>query len=319
MRSVSVSVAASRFLVAVEPEVSPATHALYSLYVLKFAKQFGRRRLDSITPAELRLWGKSYHRVQAVQRMFSWCHHEARLISSNPIEGMRKMSRGRRLRVVDRLLSSRLQRRATKAFRRLLVALECTIARPGELRRARWQDVRVAGLGDASDADLSAGVAFLFFDQFKASSLRRDRFAVRIVPIPARLGRLLVRLRRLGVAQDGHIFLNRNRRPWTVNAVRCAMRSLRKKLGIARDHRGENVVAYSMRHSGATAAVVAGVPLAELAQVMGHSDVRQTNRYVHLSPVFLAMVIQRIEAAKAASKEKNRRPGSTRTRPDDVQ
>lgn len=318
MGSLSVSAAAEKFLAGVASEVAPATLALYTLYVRQFAAKFADVDLGDVSPAMVRAWGKTYHRVQAVQRLMSWCHREARLIDFNPIEGMRKMPRGRRLRVLDRGDVVGLRRRAGSAMRRLLLALDHTIARPAEWRRARWHDVRTAGLAAADAGDLVAGRAFLFFDSFKAQSMRRDKFAVRVIPIPPRLGRLLVRLAAAAADQGGHILTNHRGRPWTVNAVRCQMRRLRRRCDLAADHRGENVVAYTLRHSGATAAVVAGVDLATLAGVLGHGDIRQTWRYVHLSPAFLQLAMKRIEEAKMSRKGKNGRTGSLRTRPDDA-
>lgn len=318
MARITVAAAARRFLQAVAGDVAPATLALYRLYVGRFVRQHGKRQLVECSPAIVREWGKTYHPVQAVQRLFSWSHREARLIEINPLEGMRKMPRGRRLRVLELADQVRLRRFAIPPFRELVVALEESFARPHELRNADWPSVRVAGLRPAEDDDLTAGRAFFFFDRFKGDRRRRDSTAVRVIPISRRLGRLLVRLRRRQPEQDGPVFLNHRGRAWTVNAVRCAFRRLRGRAGLVADHRGENIVAYSLRHTGATAAVVAGVPIADLAGAMGHSDIRMTNRYVHLSPAFLKSVVERMEAAKRAARGKNRRPGLRRNDPDDV-
>ncbi len=75
-------------------------------------------------------------------------------------------------------------------------------------------------------------------------------------------------------------------------------------------------MAYTLRHTAATAAIVAGVEVGALAGAMGHSDIRMTMRYVHLSPAFLAQVLARVQAAKTALRRKNDLPGSRTTRPD---
>lgn len=302
MARITVAGAARLFLKAVAGDVAPATLALYRLYVDRFVRRYGRRQMQSITPAMVRAWGITYHPVQAVQRLFSWSLQDARLIRVNPLKGMRKMPRGRRLRVLTLAEQVRLRRFAVPPFREFVVGLEESFARPHELRHAEWPAVRVAGLQPAEDDDLTAGRAFFFFDRFKADWRRRDATAVRVIPISRRLGRLLVRLRHRTPESHGHIFVNSRRAPWTVNAVRCAFRRLRDLAGLGVDHRGEHVVAYSLRHTGATAAVVAGVPIADLAQAMGHSDIRMTNRYVHLSPAFLRTVVERMEIARRSKK-----------------
>jgi len=318
MQTVTVRDAAKLFLEGIAGDVAPATLRLYRLYVDRFAELHGDVHLVDVTPAIVRAWGKTYHPVQAVQRLMSWCHREARLIPTNPIEGMRKMSRGRRLRTVAPVDLVRLQRRSTSAFRYLVLALAESFARPHELRNVRWNQVCVAGLRPADEASIAAGRAFFFLDRFKGQARRSDSAAVRVIPISCRLGRLLVRLRRRNQDLDSYVFTNSRRSPWTVNAVRLSFRRLRRRAGLVADHRGENVVAYSLRHTAATAAVVAGVPIAEIAGAMGHSDIRMTNRYVHLSPSFLRSVLERLEEAKRELRRKNRRPGSRRIDPNDA-
>lgn len=300
MTVITVPDAVERFLAAERPNVAAATFALYRHYLRRFAAAFAGVGLGDVTPADVRQWDRRYHPIQCVQRLTSWCHREARLIESNPLEGMRKPRRGRRLRTLDRKETVRLMRSARPHFRRLLIALRESIARPHEWRRATFRNVFTAGLQPFTAADLAEGRCFVFLDQFKSQALRRDSFAVRVIPISARLGRLLVRVWNQSLDLDSPILRNRFGRAWTVNAVRCSFRRLRARAGFAADFRGENVVAYSLRHSAATAAAVAGVDLGTLSAVMGHSDVRMTSRYVHLAPDFLAAAMNRIVETKNA-------------------
>lgn len=317
MKRVTVSEAVAQFLGFAKETVSAITYAMYRRYLARFACQFGDRPLTSLTPAEVRRWGQRYHPVQAVQRLFAWCKSEQSLIVNNPLEGMRKMPRGRRIRIVCPAESTRLLRAATPEFRRLLFAFRESIARPGEIRAADWEDVRVAGLQPFTGDDLRQGRAFIFLDRFKARHVRDDAYAVRVIPISKRLGRLLARLwERSAGALKGPIFLNRRDQRWTVNAVICRLRRLRTAAGVSIDHRGENIVAYSMRHTGATRAICSGIDLATLAAVMGHSDVRMTSRYVHLAPDHLAKAMGRMSELKNRFTPKSERLGLRRTRPD---
>lgn len=319
MQLVSVRQAVDSFLDFARLTVSPSTLSLYKLYLGRFAGRYGAMPLESLTPALVRGWGSSFHQLQAVQRLTSWATNEARLLTVDPLRGLKKIPVGRRLRTVSPVESVRLRRRSSGALRRFIIALGESIARPHELRAVCWADIRTAGLQSFEVEDLTQGRAFFFLDRFKAKNLRRERFAVRVIPISPRLGRLLARLWRQRPQLDARVFENNRRTPWTVNAVRCAFRRLRVRAGIAADRRGENVVAYTLRHSAATAAIVAGVPVAQLAGAMGHADVRMTMRYVHLSPTFLAQVLERVKEAKAALRRKNDAPGLRRTRPDDAQ
>lgn len=298
MSTVSVAAAVRRFLDYSVEDVGVTTFANYNRYLRRLSRHYGHLRLDALTPAFVRQWGRTYHAVQAVQRLLSWAKKEALLISRNPCEQMRKLPRGRRLRTLTPVEDVRLRRAASREFRAFLVALSQTIARPGELRRAVWPDIRVRGLQPFTLDELRSGKAFIFLDQFKAKELMKDGNAIRVIPISPRLGRLLARLWLDAADREGPVFLNMRGRAWTHNAVICRLRRLRVRAGIKPDHRGENVVAYSYRHSGATSAICAGVDLATLSSLMGHSDVRMTARYVHLVPDHLAAALNRVHRRK---------------------
>lgn len=317
MRPITVPDAVDAFLADVARSVSANTLAAYRAQLGKFASFFVYEIASNLTPAKVRRWGGSFHQLQPVRRLTRWLVTEARLLERDPLEGMSIGRVGRRLRTLAPAESARLLRRSRPALRRFVLALGESIARPHELRAVTWRDVRIAGLQPFEVKDLENGDAFFFLDRFKAQARRRDHHAVRVIPITPRLGRLLARLWREKPNLDAAIFQNERRRPWSINAVRCAFRRLRVRAGIAVDARGENVVAYTLRHTAATAAIVAGVEVGQLAGAMGHSDIRQTMRYVHLSPAFLSSVVHRVHRAKLARRRKNDLPGLRRTRPDD--
>ncbi len=71
--------------------------------------------------------------------------------------------------------------------------------------------------------------------------------------------------------------------PWTVNALRCRMRSLRDVAGIGPDENGERIVMYTNRHTFGTGACAKGVADRRLADLMGHTDTKTTQKYIHLA------------------------------------
>ena len=128
---------------------------------------------------------------------------------------------------------------------------------------------------------------------FKAKKRQKNKTAVRMIPLDDRMLRLLNRIaRKRKPTPEGFVFLNRNGKPWTGNAVRCQMRKLRKKLGFAPDENGEQVVAYTMRHTSATRATANGVKDKVLAELMGHTNTRTTQRYQHLQAQHLSDAIR---------------------------
>jgi integrase len=186
--------------------------------------------------------------------------------------------RGERERVLTRGERVGLLRGAEMAFRRFMLAMICTMARPQEVRALRWDQLR----GD--------GTAFVL-DQFKGKGRRRDGVRVRVLPVNARLARLLARLaRRPAHLSSDRVFLNGDGRPWTANAVRCRMRRLRARLGL--DQGAEPVVCYTLRHTAATDATANGVTDRVLAELMGHASTRTTARYQHLQIGHLTAAIE---------------------------
>lgn len=75
----------------------------------------------------------------------------------------------------------------------------------------------------------------------------------------------------------GPIFRNTKGRPWTKNALGLRCERIRKKAGFY-------VCPYAIRHSFATEAIVRGVDLISIANLMGHKDLKMLNRvYQHLA------------------------------------
>lgn len=288
----TVAAALPSFLDWASANLAPSTVYTYKLYLLRFRDFAGLVELDRLTPAQVLTWSQKFHPVQAVQRFASWCCNDARLISANPLHRIRLPRQGCRSRTLSRHELLRIMRHAGGPFRRFLFALRETIARPQEIRGVRWPEIRTAGNQPAELVDLVAGRAFFFVKKYKGKSRRKTPAAFRVIPIGPRLGRLLARLAAGGADLGGPVFTNSRGRSWSSNAVRLQVSRLRDRLGIVEDFAGERVVAYTVRHTQATAAVRAGVRDFTLAELMGHSSPRMTARYVHLSPEHLSQAIR---------------------------
>ncbi len=317
MRKVLVSAAVVQFLDAVRPDISPATWELYRHYLSRFANSAGGIPLGAMTPARVFAWSRAYHPVSCVRRLFAWATVEARLVAANPIAGIKCRRNGHRRRILSRQERVKLLRASRPAFRLFMVAMIETIGRPREIRELRWGELHVSGSPAWTAADVVAGRAFFRLDRFKGQRARRDQQAVRTIPVSPRLGRLLVRLWGGGRPADSFVLAGERGRPWTCNAVRCQFRRVRQRANVAADLGGENVVAYSLRHTGATDAVGAGIKGFTLAELMGHSDIRMTQRYVHLRPDHLIAACNVIAEWKQGRQAKIDRTGSLRRRPDD--
>lgn len=219
---------------------------------------------------------RNWHATQAVKRLFAWAA-DMGLVERSPVASVALPPRGQRERVLSPAERARLLRGAGRAFRDFMLAMLETLARPQEVRALRWDQLR--------DGAFALG-------EFKGKGRRRDGLRLRLIPVSARLARLLGRLaRRPGFDPAGPVLLNDDGRPWTANAVRCRMRRLRRRAGL--DGGGERVVAYTLRHTAATLATANGVGDRLLAELMGHASTRTTARYQHLQAGHLKAAIDR--------------------------
>ena len=143
-------------------------------------------------------------------------------------------------------------------FRDFLTAVMESGCRPGEIMRLTGEMV-----------NLEEGVAIF---RGKTTGVTGDD---RCVYLNDGLRELL--RRKIEQRGGGVLFLNTRGLPWGRNAVRCRFRRLRAKLGM------KGIVCYSLRHAYVTDALEAGVPIAQVAELVGHSDTKMVSAtYSHL-------------------------------------
>lgn len=227
----------------------------------------GDRPVAELVAFDLERHKSGWHSVQTVQRLFNWAV-DAGLVAGNPFKKVKRPPLGERERILGRADALRLLRRSRPELRRLLLALRLTLARPQELRGLRW-------------CDYDVGAAAFILNDFKAKKRRKDKKRQRLLPVVPRLARLLERLRRRDrPAENDPIFRSASGRAWTANALRLAVRRAARRAALD-DPGQEPVVAYTLRHTGATEAMAAGVSDRVLAELMGHTSTRTTARYQH--------------------------------------
>lgn len=300
---------ADQFLAWVQSCRSPATAAYYRHHLAGFAGLVGSQLASDIKRGVLIAWGKSWHRVQAVQRCYNWAVEDAELLPVNPFRRVRRPPMRERKRILDARGVVRLMRATTPAFRVFLLAARETFARPQEVRAITWESLQWPGQPLDFERAARRGHIVAVLHDYKARRLRHDPNTPRVLLISPRLGRYLVRRRNVGHELEGPIFVNERGRPWTGNAVRQAMARLRRQLHLSADHRGEHVVAYTIRHSQATQAAAAGIRDRLLAELMGHTSVRTTARYQHLDVRHLQDALGILRRTRTRSSAPTTSPG----------
>lgn len=260
-----------------------------------------------LRPSHLLTFSALRHPMQAVQRCFTWAAQVAELLSRNPFDKVKLPPQGRRSRIMDAKQRAQVLRAAKREFRRFLIAMRETLARPQEVRAFDWSHIRPMRIEGSVRESVLAGHAAFILTEFKGRKRRKDGSAVRVIPITRRLGRLLYRL--AGAAElprAGLIFTGAAGQAWTRNALRLRMRKVRKQLQIGADLFGESIVCYTFRHTGATEACALGIRDRVLADLLGHSSTAMTMRYQHLQPEHLMDAMEELQRRKQGD---NRRAG----------
>jgi integrase len=267
-RNPTVSEVLSLYLADCGGRLKPKTLYDYKWFLDPFSQQHGGIEVADLTPtlaesyARKPQWSDTTRHdfLGTLSGAFRWAER-ARVIARTPLVGLRrptKASRG-----LDVLLTAgereRLSAAATPQFRPVLEVLWGTGMRPGE-----------AAAITADNFDPELGVV----------RLREHKTAhkgkARVVYLPPSVVELLNGLK--GRNPSGPLLRNRCGRPWTGWAVVKAMQATRDRAGLP------GKVAYGLRHTFATDALAAGVPDAQVAELLGHSGTAMLHKhYSHLT------------------------------------
>jgi integrase len=115
-----------------------------------FAAAFGERTVDQLKAIDIAGWLASHETwrspwtynaaLQIIRRMFNWAI-ESELVERNPSQRVKLRRKTTQRRPMSDEHFQALMRTADAIFRRFLVALKFTGARPSELTSARWRNV----------------------------------------------------------------------------------------------------------------------------------------------------------------------------------
>jgi integrase len=205
------------FLVWCERHQAAETYRGYSFYIQSFCEACGYLSVADLRPHHVTKWMDSkswgptsqFNAVRAAQRVFNWAV-EQKLLSQNPIKGMKRPRPASRDSYVSDEEFRALRRAASPPFRLFLFALRQTGARPSEVRELIWDQVR--------------DDRWVLFKHKTADKTGKPR-VIHLTPVMQRLMRFLRRR-----SKSKYVFVNCHGRKWTTNAVRLQMRRLRRKL-----------------------------------------------------------------------------------------
>lgn len=294
MQTVTVSALIARFETWAIKRLATGTVLNYQRHLRRFLLAVGDVDVATLRAHHLMEWANTWHEIVSIQRCWNWACRDAQILTSNPFENVKRPRQGKRKRIFERAELMKFLRAAAVDLRRYLIALRESIARPQEARALDWSHLRTCDATIPIAAALTTGYAYFELEDFKHRHLRADPDSVRVIPITPRLGRLLLRIAGQELPKQGVILQTSRGQSWTKEAVRLRVKRLRIRLNIGRDKRGENIVAYTFRHTAATAAVARGIRDRVLADLMGHTGTRTTSRYQHLNTQHLLEAMRRI-------------------------
>ncbi len=159
---------------------------------------------------------------------------------------------------------------ASDAFRPLVVFALGTGCRRGEILGLQWRDV-----------DLEKGEVRVRAENSKTR-------AGRSVPVPAAVRASLEAVRGSQevrqLDREDHVFQLANGEPWTPVAVRAEFEAAVERCKTLPADKTAALRLHDLRHTYASVAVQAGVPIQTVSRMLGHASLHMTMRYAHLCP-----------------------------------
>lgn len=250
-------------------EYNPVSHKERTRLLALFRAALGPRPLSRCKPADL----LDFIAAQTGCRS-NWTRRRVRatvckpfnvaaqlgLIAKNPFAGL-KLPRGKNGRDWTDAEYAAILRHSPAYLRRLIVFVRFGGARPGEARSLLWSEVR---------EELGACVQ----DRHKTDWIDE---APRRIHFNGVLLKLLCWLRR-HKAHRHHVFVNAFGRPWQLRSLTKLFAAVRRRAGVS-----AGCKLHGGRHSFATGAILNGVDVATLAELLGHRSILTTQRYLHLA------------------------------------
>lgn len=193
------------------------------------------------------------------QRPFNFAER-LQLIPKNPFRGL-SFPEGDEGRDWTDEEYAKILRWAAPPFRCFVVALRYSGLRPGEARELEWGHIRIED-------------GAIVIEKHKT---RYKTKKPRYVPLNDVLVKMFLLLRRRNPTAK-FVFLNSKGRPWTRSMADRTLSRIREKAGLPDD-----VKLHGARHTFATRALMNGVQVASLAEILGHAKFTTTQRYVHMA------------------------------------
>lgn len=240
-------------------------------YLKQFSAALGNKQVDSLQVNDVMAWANEKKpkvdvwsattqkdAIRVVKGLFRWARDEG-IIEKNPVVRLKAPAARPRNATITPQQHAAMISEASPALRLYLIASRCG-ARPRQIREVTARNV-------------SADGRLWVFEDHKTRHKTNRPLVVYLPPCLQTLTRLLVRIH-----PEGPLFRNTHGSAWTKDSVARAILRARDRAKLP-----ASVIAYAYRHTFATQSLLNGVSLAEVAELLGHSDVRMVGQiYGHL-------------------------------------
>lgn len=262
-----------------EHQAHPRTHQRYTVSSKPLKEFFGKLRLDAISQGHVEKFklvrGESVspagvNRDMAALRVMLNLAIRQGYMLRNPVVGVRFLSEGPGImRIVTHEEERRYLAAANPLLRDVAALILATGMRPEEVYTLRKENVHLLQ-------------SYLFVP------IGKTPFARRNVPLSDQTGALLKR--RLSAAEGPYLFPHRNDPQRPLTSVKRAHFQAMEDAEIKPPFR-----IYDLRHTFGSRSAMAGVDLATLKELMGHSQISMTMRYVHPTPEHKQLAVRKLE------------------------
>lgn len=275
------------FLADIAKTTLPKTVAWYRGFLDDFAARYPKLKPQEIAPRHMRdwmslprkrPWGQSTRRsaITIIKRLLNWAV-ENNLLKENPIKDFERppaVAREHVLTTEERTLILSFYPEGDP-FRDFLTALMESGCRPSEVMKVT-----------AADVDVQAGVWIIEGKTTRRTGRKRYIY---LTPNLLELTRRLMATR-----PTGSLFLNEDGNPWSLSAINSRFR--RKKVR-KNEPIPKHICAYIYRGTWTTDALENEVPIATVAELLGHTSTAMVSK--HYSKLNERRVYLSQQAAKA--------------------
>jgi integrase len=245
-------------------QAHPGTHKRYRVSSKPLVRRFGKLQLDEITAAHIEQFkvqrsaqcsAAGVNRDLAAFRFMLNFAVRTGHLRDNPFKGVKLLPENPPpMRIISRDEEERYLKQAPPLLRDIATLILDTGMRPNEVFSIRRENVNLEKV-------------------FITIPWGKTRFARRTIPLTDRVAEIFKR--RMQALKTEHLFPHRKGdKPMTAcRSHDTVTRKLRLKFRI-----------YDLRHTFGSRSAMAGVDLPTLKELMGHSSITLTMRYVHPTP-----------------------------------